>query len=64
MKLALERNETRRAAFLLMIGQFMPEMLVFLDESSIDRRLAVRNYGYSLSGERVKTTGYLVRGQR
>ena len=64
MKLAVERNEAKRAQFLIDIGQFNPEQLVFVDESSVDKRTSQRHYGWSEGGRRAEMHGHFVRGTR
>jgi hypothetical protein len=64
MKVALERNESKRRRFIQLIGLFDPEQLTFVDESAIDRRHTDRDYGWGPSGNRVTVPGHFVRGQR
>lgn len=63
-RLAIERNETLRDQYLLEIGVYDPQQLVFIDESAIDRRTPHRKFGWALSGERVQMKGHFVRGGR
>ena len=53
MKLAIERNHEKRAEFLIRVGEYEANQLVFVDESYVDRRLAARDYGWAPSGQRV-----------
>jgi hypothetical protein len=38
-KVAAERNEILRGAFIAFIGQYRTDQLVFMDESSKDKRI-------------------------
>ncbi|GBC10714.1 hypothetical protein RclHR1_09850003 [Rhizophagus clarus] len=50
-KLAREKNELLRSAFISKIGsQYRPDQLIFIDESSKDERTLNRSYGYSNRG--------------
>ena len=49
-KIALERNEERRADFIARMAQYGPEELGFLDEMSKDARSIGRRYGRSRKG--------------
>ena len=61
---AMERNEDVRASYLFhMSFQYRPEQLVFVDESSCDRRLS-RGYGRAVRGRRVMRKTVFVRGKR
>lgn len=47
----MERNEDKRNAYLYHVGlNYTPEQLVFLDESSFDRRTTFRGQAWALSG--------------
>ena len=37
-RLAIERDQLKRNAYILRIGQYEPQQLVFIDESSVDRK--------------------------
>jgi hypothetical protein len=62
--MAIERNEERRDQFLLHIGSYAAEQLVFIDESAVDRRTPSRRYGYAIKGERAEMHDHFVRGER
>lgn len=64
MRLAIERNELFRDRFILTIGQYSPEQLVFIDESAVDRRTPHRAYGWAPRGQRAQMHGHFVRGAR
>jgi len=62
---ALERNEVKRALFRLQYGRlYTAEQTVFVDESSFDRRTAVRGRAWALSGQRAVRKCFFVRGRR
>jgi len=48
--IALQRSDTLRAQFLATISIYDPSMIVWLDESSHDRRNTIRKQAYSFRG--------------
>ncbi|KAG9016647.1 hypothetical protein FRB90_002678 [Tulasnella sp. 427] len=46
------------------IGQYLPEQLVFVDESAVDRRTPHRAYGYAPCGQLAQMHGHFVCGAR
>ena len=64
MKLAIERNHEKRAEFLIRVGEYEANQLVFVDESYVDCRLAARDYGWAPSGQRVMRYTNFTRGER
>lgn len=64
-KVALERSEERRMQYVLRMGSnYQPRQLVFVDESSFDRRTAIRGFAWALRGERIRRSCFYVRGKR
>jgi len=62
---ALERSELKRGLFRIRYGnQYMPEQTVFVDQSSFDRRTAIRGRAWALSGQRAVRKCFFVRGRR
>lgn len=58
---AIERDETDRAQYQLIIGMhYEPEQLVFVDESAFDRRTAGRPYGWSPIGTRSRRRDFFI----
>ncbi|KIO28586.1 hypothetical protein M407DRAFT_71694, partial [Tulasnella calospora MUT 4182] len=53
-KMAVERNEARRDEYFVEIGQYLPEQLVFVDESAVDRRTPARRFGWERRGKRAR----------
>ena len=62
--MAIERNEERRNEFIMRMGQYSVEQLMFIDESAVDRRTPARRYGYALRGRRAEMHDHFVRGER
>jgi hypothetical protein len=63
-RIALERNEGRRAAFVERMAQYTPRQLGFLDETSKDERTLRRGFGRSKKGRRAAKKQVFVRGTR
>ncbi|KIM77531.1 hypothetical protein PILCRDRAFT_76616 [Piloderma croceum F 1598] len=63
-KIAIERNELRRANFVHSMSQYTPHQLGFLDETSKDERTLVRGFGRAKRGRRAAKKGVFVRGRR
>jgi len=63
---AIERDQIRRAAFMNHIGEIItnPDMLMFTDESSVDRRTMARRKGWAKAGNRCVQRHHFIRGQR
>jgi hypothetical protein len=64
-KQAMERNADKRTEYLYRIGLlYQPGQLVFVDESSCDRRTTYRNNAWAIRGQRAFRKAFFVRGQR
>lgn len=63
-KIALERDELRRADFVARMAQYDPDELGFLDEMSRDARSISRRYGRSRKDQRAMKKQPFVRGRR
>lgn len=63
-RIAKERNEPRRAAFISRMAQYGPEEVGFLDETSKDEKTLGRRYGRSKKGQRAEKKQVFVRGRR
>ncbi|KAJ2911978.1 hypothetical protein MD484_g8431, partial [Candolleomyces efflorescens] len=61
---AIERNEELRLRYQALIAEYLPEQLVFVDESACNRNTTKRNYAWAPSGTRARRRDYFVRGQR
>ena len=61
----MERSETKRLQYTYHMGlMYLPEQLVFVDESSFDRRTSYHGRAYALKGQRVHQKCFFIRGQR
>ena len=63
-KIAIERDEFRRAEYVHRMSQYPPEYLGFLDETSKDERTLTRGYGRSRRGRRAAKKAVFKRGRR
>jgi hypothetical protein len=63
-KAAIERDELKRTKYLCEVGQYQADQLVFIDESSFDKRTTHRNYGWSLRGECATMRCHFICGRR
>lgn len=64
-KRALERSEQWRMEYMTRIGtKYDADQLVFVDESSFDRRTSYRGYAWALKGRRAIRKCFYVRGKR
>ena len=61
-KIALERNEERRAAFISRMAQYAPEEIGFLNEFLKDARSVGRRYGRARKGRCAEKKQCFVRG--
>ena len=61
---ALQRDEFLKQQYISDVSVYSPEMLVFIDETGMDRRNGLRKYGYSLRGKPLRNHTLLVRGER
>ncbi|VDC07111.1 unnamed protein product [Peniophora sp. CBMAI 1063] len=63
-RIAAERDELARAAYVGRMAQYLPEELGFIDEVSKDERTLGRHYGRALMGLRAEAEQPFVRGTR
>jgi hypothetical protein len=62
---ALERSEDQRMRYRYSYGATCrPEATVFVDESSFDRRAALRDKAWALKGKRAVRQCFFIRGKR
>jgi len=65
MRPALERNEDKRADYQIKVAtEYLPEQLVFLDESACNRNATRRDYAWAPINGRARRHDYFVRGKR
>lgn len=64
-RVAIERDRVRRAAYMNYIGQIItnPDMLMFTDESAVDRWTIARCSGWAKAGSRCVQRQQFVRGK-
>ncbi|KAF5373459.1 hypothetical protein D9615_009436 [Tricholomella constricta] len=64
-KSAMERNEDKRLHYIYKMGsKYEPNQLVFVDESSFDRRTTYRGRAWALKGRRAYRKCFYIRGKR
>lgn len=61
---AIQRSDELRAHFMANVSVYEPEMIIWLDESSCDRRNSMRKFAYTLRGIVPVDHRLLVRGTR
>lgn len=61
---AIKMDEALRAQFILDVSLYDANCLIFIDETSCDRRTMRRKYGYGLKGKPIRCQKLLVRGER
>ena len=61
---AKQRNEQLRLSFISDCEIYLPEMMVFVDETGSDNRDSMRKFGYALKGQRASSRRLLCRGKR
>ena len=64
MKAAREADPVKQAEYMVRMSKYQPHELVFVDESSFDRRTCIRWKAWGLRGERVFVKNYFLRGTR
>ena len=64
-KVAKERSVQKRTDYVHCIAsKYIAEQLVFVDESSFDRRTTYRRQGWALQGQRAIRKTFFLRGKR
>lgn len=61
---AAERSAEKRLDYISRIGQYTAEQLVFVDESSVDRRTTYRGHAWLIRGTKAQCKAFFVRGRR
>ena len=62
---AIERSVQKRAKYIAKIAlRYTNDQLVFVDESSADRRTTYRGYAWAIGGRRAVRKAFFVRGRR
>ena len=60
----MERSAKKRLEYLARISVYQAEQLVFVDESSVDRRTSYRGRAWSIRGTQAQRKAFFVRGRR
>lgn len=63
-RVAAERSAQKRLEYIARIGKYQAEQLVFVDESSVDRRTTYRGRAWSIRGMKAQRKVFFVRGRR
>jgi len=63
-RVAAERSAEKQLDYISRIGNYMAEQLVFIDESSVDRRTTYRGRAWSIRGMKAQCKAFFVRGRR
>jgi hypothetical protein len=63
-KIAIERSAERRSDYLLRIGGYEPNQIVFVDESAVDRRTTYRGRAYAIKGRKATHKAFFCQGRR
>jgi hypothetical protein len=63
-RVAAERLAEKRLQYIAEIGNYQAEQLVFVDESSVDRRTTYRGHAWSIRGTKAQRKAFFIRGRR
>jgi hypothetical protein len=63
-RISIERSAEKRLEYNARISQYDAEQLVFVDESSVDRRTSYRGRAWSIRGTQAQRQAFFVRGRR
>jgi hypothetical protein len=63
-RVAIERSAEKRSQYIARISAYRPDQLVFVDESSVDRRTSYRGSAWSFRGTQAQRKAFFVRGRR
>lgn len=63
-KTAIERSISKRLDYVARIGMYRGDQIVFVDESSVDRRTPYRGRAWSIQGTQAHRKAFFVRGRR
>jgi hypothetical protein len=61
---AIERSAEKRLNYVHRISKYTAEQLIFVDESSVDRRTTYRGNAWSIRGTPAQRKAFFVRGRR
>jgi hypothetical protein len=63
-RVAIERSAEKRSEYTARIGTYEPHQLVFVDESSVDRRTTYRGRAWAIRGRKATRKAFFCRGRR
>lgn len=63
-RVAAERSAQKRLEYVTRIGEYQADQLIFVDESSVDRRTTYRGRAWSIRGTKAQRKAFFVRGRR
>jgi hypothetical protein len=63
-RIAVERSAQKRLDYFARISAYQAHQLVFVDESSVDRRTTYRGRAWSIRGTQAQRKAFFVRGKR
>lgn len=63
-RVAAERSAQKRLEYVARIGEYSAEQLIFVDESSVDRRTTYRGQAWSIRGTKAQCKAFFVRERR
>ncbi|KIO10437.1 hypothetical protein M404DRAFT_129600, partial [Pisolithus tinctorius Marx 270] len=62
-RVAAEHSAQKRLEYIARIGKYELEQLVFVDESSVDRRTTYHGRAWSIRGTKAQRKAFFVHGQ-
>ena len=62
-RIAAERSAEKRLDYITRISQYQANQLVFVDESSVDRRTTYRGRAWAIRGVAAQRKAFFVRGK-
>jgi hypothetical protein len=63
-RIAAERSAAKRLDYVARISRYEAHQLVFVDESSIDRRTTYRGHAWAIRGRAAQRKAFFVHGKR
>ena len=63
-RVAVERSAEKRLEYVARIGMYQASQLVFVDESSVDRRTTYHGCAWSIRGTKAQQKAFFIRGWR
>jgi hypothetical protein len=63
-RVAAERSAEKRLDYIARISQYQANQIVFVDESSVDRRTPYCGHAYTIRGRAAQRKAFFIRGKR